>query len=176
MKIFFYIILFNLVFGNYSVIQAESQIEYFGSHPMHGFSGSSSLITLLSNCNNSNNECNLHFTLPIISLNSGNDNRDSNMLNYLEAFIYPDIILDIENFIIREYKEELILANISIHGISQEIKIPLTVVETLTDNYKVNSVFSILLDEFNVSLPKLLFLPINNEIKINVQLLIKESN
>ena len=73
-------------------------------------------------------------------------------------------------------KEEFILADLSIHGISQEIQIPLTLVEIFPGNYKVNSEFSILLNEFNVDIPKLLFLPINNEIKIEVQLSIKEAD
>ena len=176
MRILFYIISFNLVFGNYSVIQAESKIEYFGSHPMHGFSGSSSSITLFSNCNNSNDGCDIQFKLPIISLNSGNDNRDSNMLNYLEAFIYPEIVLEIENFIIREYEEESILVNIKIHGINQEVNIPLSLVKASSGNYKAHSTFSIFLDQFTIDIPKLSFLSIENEIKINVQLSIREVN
>jgi len=176
MRLFFLIIFLNLIFSNYSIIQSESEIKYFGSHPIYSFAGSSSSIILFSDCNNPDNSCDFKFKIPIISLNSGNGSRDNDMLNCLDFFSYPEIILDVENFIVRDYKEEFILADLSIHGISQGIQVPLTLVKISPGNYKVNSEFSILLNEFNVDIPKLLFLPINNEIKIEVQLSIKEAD
>ena len=165
------IILINLIFS-YSIIQSESNLQYFGSHPIHNFSGSSSSIILFSDCNEFSDECNFKFSIPIISLNSGNDNRDSNMLNYLEAFSYPEISLTVENFKIKNYKEELIPVDIKIHGMEQTINIPLTLVESLDRHYIAKSSFSILLSDFNVEIPKLLFLPISNEIIIKVQVAI----
>ena len=119
MRLFFFIIFLNLIFSNYSIIQSESEIKYFGSHPIYSFTGLSSSIILFSDCNNLDNSCDFKFKVPIISLNSGNDNRDNDMLNCLDFFSYPEIILDVENFIVRDYKEEFILADLSIHGISQ---------------------------------------------------------
>ena len=176
MKFFFHIILFSLIFGNYSIIQSESNVKYFGNHPIYNFAGSSSSITLLSDCNDSKNICDITFKIPVISLNSGNDSRDSNMLNSLEAFSYSEIILKIENFIIKEYDLEIIPFEVIIHGISQEINIPLTLSKLSKINYKVSSTFSIFLDNFNIELPKLLFIPIDNEIKIQVQILIAKEN
>ena len=51
---------------------------------------------------------------------------------------------------------------------------PLTVEKIGSNQYQVQSKFSILLDEFNIPVPKLLFIPIDNEIRVNVSLLIKE--
>ena len=59
MRVLSYIILFNLVFGNYSIIQSESEIEYFGKHPMHSFSGKSSSVALLSDCDDSQTKLSL---------------------------------------------------------------------------------------------------------------------
>ena len=175
MKKIIIILSFNLIFGNYSIVNSNSKVEYFGSHPIHKFSGLSSLITMVTICDEEDTFCDLTFTIPIMSLNSGNDNRDSNMLNYLNAFMYPEIILNIKNFHIKEYRDESILSAIYIHGIQQKIKIPITLV-IANNQYKVSSSFNIQLEDFNIPIPKLLFIPINNMIKINVELLIENDN
>ena len=143
---------------------------------MHTFSGQTSSVILYSNCNKDGFICDFQFKVPVISLNSGNDNRDSNMLNYLKAFSYPDIILDVQDFEIKEYSSKLNSFELTIHGVSQTINIPLTVEKINSNQYLVQSTFSILLDQFNVPIPKLLFVPINNEIRIKVNLLIAKEN
>ena len=173
MKILFYLILFNLTYSYYSIIQSDSEVEYSGRHPMHAFTGRSSSIILLSDCDNNRDKCDLRFTVPVISLNSGNDNRDSNMLNYLGAFSYSEIILNIEDFIIKEYNSDSIPCAITIHGVTQIINIPLTVKLKSSNQYTASSTFFILLEEFDIPRPKLLFVPIDNEIRIKVDLLIK---
>ena len=173
MRILFYIILFNLVFANYSIIQSESEIEYFGKHPMHSFSGRSSSVALLSDCNDSQTKCDLEFKVPIISLNSGNDNRDNNMLNHLNAFSHPQIIMSFEDFLVKEYDKEITNVKININGISQEIQIPLNVSIVSENNYLATSTFVISLSEFNIELPELLFASIDNNIRIQVKLLIE---
>ena len=128
MKMIFYIICSSLLFGNYSVIQSNSKVEYFGSHPTHSFSGISSSILLASDCNDNDDVCDLNFKVPIISLNSGNDNRDSNMLNYLKAFSFPYVELNISNFSVKEYDSETISARMAIGGVEQQISIPITLI------------------------------------------------
>ena len=172
------ILFINIILSNYNIIQSESSIEYFGSHPTHNFSGHASVIQLLSDCNKSNTKglCDLEFKAPIISLNSGNDNRDNNMLNYLKAFSYPEIKMYFDNFEVKEYSGEFIDGSIYIHGVNLDISIPLVVSNQLNDKYVVSSTFSIYLDQFNINIPKLLFIPINNEIQIKVELLIEKNN
>jgi len=140
---------------------------------MHAFTGRSSSVMLLSDCDSNRDKCDLRFTVPVISLDSGNDNRDSNMLNYLEAFSYSEIILNIEDFIIKEYNSDSIPCTITIHGVTQAINIPLTVKQNSSDQYTASSTFLILLDDFDIPRPKLLFVSIDNEIRIKVDLLIK---
>ena len=176
MKLLLSLILLNLAFTQYSIVQSDSKVEYSGKHPMHTFKGESSSIIIYSDCNKSKSICDLKFRVPIISLNSGNDNRDSNMLNYLEAFSYPEIILEADNFEVKEYNSKLSSFEITIHGVSQIVTMPLTVEKIGSNQYQVQSKFSILLDEFNIPIPKLLFIPIDNEIRVNVSLLIKEDS
>ena len=173
MRLILHIIFFSLILGNYSVIQSDSKVEYFGRHPMHGFSGSSSSITLFSECDKIGDLCDLMFKVPIISLNSGNDNRDSNMLNYLKAFSYPEVILSIDDFVIKEYIEEVIPCHMFISGMEQQVDVPLSLSKVSENQYKAETSFMISLNQFNIDIPKLLFIPIDNEIKINVEFLIE---
>ena len=173
-----YIILINLTFASYSIIQSNSLVEYFGNHPMHGFSGSSSSITLLSDCNDSGTLCDLIFKVPLISLNSGNDNRDSNMLNYLNAFSYSEVSLSIADFSVREYNEEIVICEMTISGMTEEIQVPLTLLNVSKNEiqYKAESSFIISLNQFNIDIPKLLFIPISSDIKIAINLLIEKKD
>ena len=137
---------------------------------------SSSSITLLSDCNDLGTLCDLIFKIPVISLNSGNDNRDSNMLNYLNAFSYPEVRLSISDFSVREYNEEIIICDMTISGMTQEIQIPLTLLDVSKNEiqYKAESSFTISLNQFNIDIPKLLFIPISPDIKIKIELLIEK--
>ena len=60
----------------------------------------------------------------------------------------------------------------TIGGVEQQISIPITLIKESAEQYKVQSSFTISLKQFGIELPKLLFLPINSNIKINVSLLI----
>ncbi len=167
-----YIILCNLIFSNYSIIQSDSMVRYSGSHPTHGFSGISSSVTIDSDCVDNNDVCDLIFKVPIISLNSGNDNRDSNMLNYLKAFSYPYIEVNFPDFLVKGYENDFIQCEIMIAGITKSLSIPLSLFKNNNNQYKVYSSFEISLKDFNIDLPKLLFIPIDSNIIINVDLLI----
>ena len=79
----------------------------------------------------------------------------------------------VENFPIREYDEEILSCEIIIAGISQQINIPLSLSKISKNQFRANSSFAISLDEFNIEIPKLLFIPIDNEVKIQITLLIE---
>ena len=88
MKIIVLSILVNFIFCDYLINNSNSEVKYFGVHPFHEWSGTSSSIKMSASCNENNTICDLIFKVPIISLNSGNDNRDNNMLKHLNAFIH----------------------------------------------------------------------------------------
>ena len=59
-----------------------------------------------------------------------------------------------------------------IAGITKSLSIPLSLFKNNNNQYKVYSSFEISLKDFNIDLPKLLFIPIDSNIIINVDLLI----
>ena len=175
MKYIKYIIFFSLAFSEYIIDESKSKVIYYGYHPLHSWSGETTSIKINSECKSTNEfNCDFEFRIPVMSFYSGNYNRDSNMLYYLNAFLYPDIIMTFDNFIIKEYNTVIIEGKLSVNGISKRIEIPINLFHKLNKNYSIKSVFSISLSSFNIEVPKLLFLPIDNEIKIDIDLLVNK--
>jgi polyisoprenoid-binding protein YceI len=170
-----YILFFSFVFAEYVIDDSKSKVVYYGNHPLHAWSGITNSIAVSSECKSTNQiNCNFEFRISFMSFYSGNDNRDSNMLYYLNAFLYPEIIMTFDNFIIREYNNSVIEGKLSINGTIKQIKIPIKVTLESEKKYSIKSLFSISLNDFNVEIPKLLFLSIDNDIKIDVDLFINK--
>lgn len=175
MKYLKYIIFFSLAFSEYLIDESKSKVMYYGNHPLHSWVGKTSSIMIKSECkSNKKLNCNFEFRIPFMSFYSGNDNRDSNMLYNVNAFLHPDIIMTFNDFIIRELNNIYIKGKLSINGILREIEIPLNIYAISENRYSIQSFFSISLDEFNIKTPKLLFLSIDNDIKIEVSLLVNK--
>ena len=175
MKYLKYIIFFSLAFSDYLVDDSNSKVIYYGNHPIHSWVGETNSIMIKSECKSINKlNCNFEFRIPFMSFYSGNDNRDSNMLYHVNAFLYPDIIMTFNDFIIKEYNNIKIKGELSINGVLRDIEIPLNVYARLDNKYSIQSSFSISLNEFNIQAPKLLFLSIENDIKIEVDLLVNK--
>mgnify|MGYP001316933306 CR=1 FL=1 len=174
MKYFYYIIFLSLAFSGYVVNESESKVIYYGSHPLHDWSGESKSIKLNTECQYEDMKaCNIEFEIPLLSFYSGNDNRDSNMLHYLNAYNHPNVIMNFDNFIISDYFDNLIVSDLFLNGIKKTYEIPLNISLVSETAYQVESIFSISLNDFKVKLPSLLFLSIDDEIKIEVKLLIE---
>ncbi len=174
MKIIALSLFINFIFCDYKIDNSSSKVKYYGVHPLHEWSGTSSSIIISTNCNEKNTICDLIFKVPIISLNSGNDNRDSNMLKHLNAFTYPEIILEKKNVEIKEYSNSNIDCSLTINGKTKKTSIPLTVKKTTSTKYVISSRFNISLSDYEIELPKLLFIPIEDKININVRLTVED--
>ena len=87
-SIFFFIIPFIIIGQTYD-IKNNSKITYYGYHYTKNWEGASNKIRGKIHydfTSNSVNNCSLRVNLS--TFDSGNSNRDSNMLTYLEAFNY----------------------------------------------------------------------------------------
>jgi len=173
MKLWTICILCGLIFPNFVVDKTQSAIYYTGSHPFHDWKGTTSQIDIITNCDIISSDCEAIISVPIMSFISGNDNRDSNMSFYVDAFSYPLVKisfshLNISNFLFRE--EPLnIDGKIDFHGFKVVQGIPLFITKE-NDTILIRSEFSIKLDSFEVDQPSLLMVPIKNEIKIFVNI------
>tara|TARA_B100000945_G_C20243900_1_gene531321 strand:- start:167 stop:694 length:528 start_codon:yes stop_codon:yes gene_type:complete len=173
MKYFEYLLFFSLAFSDYVIDESKSKVIYYGKHPLHSWSGMTSNIKLNSQCKiNDDMNCDFEFQIPIMSFYSGNDNRDSNMLHYLNAFLFPNVKMTFENVIIMNYNGTLMNSQLHLNDIKRYYQIPINISSVSDKEYLVESIFFISLDDFDVEIPKLLFLPIDDQIMIEVKLLI----
>ena len=107
-------------------------------------------------------------------------NQDQELIkNSVEKFISESYDYETRRIIIssnKGYNEENIVCKMIISGINRQIDIPLTLLEISKEQYKASSSFIISLKDFNIEIPKLLFIPIDDEININIEFLIAGGN
>ena len=180
MKFFTFIVFFHsITFCQLSLDSTLSTISYKGSHPFHKWKGVSNEITILQDCNQADLLCNIEISVPIISFDSKNTNRDSNMLYYLNGYDYPSASLKIVEFDLNSLKkveDSLLIAGvISIKGIKKEKEFFVELIEN-NNNIRVRSNFDIKLEDFDISVPTLLLIPINQTIKIEVDFYLNKYN
>ena len=119
---FLYLLPF-LLFGQTFEVNKASKITYYGSHYAHDWQGHSSGISgriLYDADDQTANSCSLRVNLT--TFDSGNSNRDSNMLTYLDAFQYPDIMF-VSNEISVDGKNTSIKGQLTFHGMTKDLNL-----------------------------------------------------
>jgi len=170
-SIFLFIIPFT-IYGQMYDINNNSKITYYGYHYTKNWEGNSNNIKGVIHYNvddNSVNSCSLRVHLS--TFDSGNSNRDSNMLTYLEVFNYPDVVFVSSNISIKgEYA--YVNGKLTLHGVTKEIDTEAKL--SLADGFIASGTFTILLSDFGIERPALLFKKINDDIKIEYRIIGKK--
>ena len=159
----FIFVISSLVATQYEV--TSNKIVYYGVHALHKWEGSTTKTTgtLSYDKNKKTYSCNI--TVPLNTFSSGNDNRDSNMLTYCNAITYPDII----------FKSKMIAVNnesIDLEGIiefagkKRNLKTVAHVIELNENEFSIQGEFEILLSDFGIPQPSLLFIKMEDNILI----------
>lgn len=89
------------------------------------------------------------------------------MTSYKGKIIYSDKVSD------TEYKV-VIDGNMSIHGVTKPLKINGNLYKA-DDGFRIKAYFEILLTDYNIEIPKLMFMKISNTIKLALDFYIKEN-
>ena len=167
---FLYLLPFLLIGQTFEVSKA-SKITYYGSHYAHDWQGHSTGISgriIYDADDQTANSCSLRVNLA--TFDSGNSNRDSNMLTYLNAFQYPDVM-----FVSNEISVEGIIASIKgqlrFHGITKDLNLKADI--SFTDGFNAEGSFTILLSDYEVERPVLLFKKIGDEMKLKFHIVAK---
>ena len=159
----FIFVISSLVATQYEV--TSNKIVYYGVHALHKWEGSTTKTTgtLTYDKNKKTYSCNI--TVPLNTFSSGNDNRDSNMLTYCNAITYPDII----------FKSKMIAVNnesIDIEGIiefagkKRNLTTVANLIELNENEFSIQGEFEILLSDFGIPQPSLLFIKMEDNILI----------
>lgn len=111
--------------------------------------------------------------VPVESFDSGNVNRDAHMKETVDAAQFPNVDLKAAadgiampaNF--PATVQKTFHAQITLHGVSQTQEIPVTIQFEAADRIVATTSFSVSLDSFKVERPSLLFVKIDDEMKVD---------
>ena len=158
----------SFIFSQSWVIDSsESYIKYTGTHRLHQWEAESKDVTFSLDCKD---QCRLAVSVPLETLDSGNDSRDSNMLYYTESLLFPVVSFVSNDFIFSgDFDTSIDIDGIlNFHGVEKNIPVKIQLSKQEDNLWGVCS-FSISLDEFNVKRPSLLMMKIYNEIEIEAK-------
>ena len=143
----------------------NSLITYFGVHYLHKWEGSTSDVNGVVSYNKASEQYECSISVPLSTFSSGNDNRDSNMLVYCKAFDFPNINFQSTSIKVQENTLE-IEGRIEFAGKEKEIKTSAKLNGLDNNLFAIEGELDILLSEFEVERPSLLFVEIENLVKI----------
>tara|TARA_B100001248_G_scaffold211952_1_gene166251 strand:- start:111 stop:638 length:528 start_codon:yes stop_codon:yes gene_type:complete len=157
---------FFLSLSNASSFRVEnSLITYFGVHYLHKWEGSTSDVKGVVSYDKNVDQYECSISVPLSTFSSGNDNRDSNMLVYCRAFDFPNINFQSTSIKVNESTLE-IEGKIEFAGEEKEVKTNAKLNSLDNNLFAIEGELDILLSEFKVERPSLLFVEIEDLVKI----------
>lgn len=155
----------------------ESTVTYHVIHPMHHVVGVSHQLSGEPRVTAGPDlAMPLRLSVPIRSFDSGNRNRDRNMLQVMHVSRYPQAVLEIQSVTWASKRTEgtkttaegTAKGSLTLNGTTRPVDITLS---GFVDGARmeVDARFSFLLSEFGVERPSLLFRPVDDEVKLEVK-------
>lgn len=142
---------------------SSSEIKYYGYHVLHNWIGvsTSSNSKVLYDASSKTGSASVSVRLD--SFDSKLSSRDSNMLYYTNAIDFPEVVFKSTEAKVTE-DSVYIQGNLTFHGVTKKIKtsahIQLNNIQTLSGS------FNIKLSDFNVKRPSLMFIEIDDNVRI----------
>jgi len=165
MKLVFLFSFFLSLLNASSFRVENSLITYFGVHYLHKWEGSTSDVKGVVSYDKNIDQYECSISVPLSTFSSGNDNRDSNMLVYCKAFDFPNINFQSTSIKVQENTLE-IEGRIEFAGKEKEIKTSAKLNGLDNNLFAIEGELDILLSEFEVERPSLLFVEIEDLVKI----------
>ena len=165
MKLIFLFFFFLSLLNASSFRIEKSLITYFGVHYLHKWEGSTSDVKGVVSYDKNIDQYECSISVPLSTFSSGNDNRDSNMLVYCRALDFPNINFQSTSIKVNESTLE-IEGKIEFAGEEKEIKTNAKLNSLDNNLFAIEGELDILLSEFKVERPSLLFVEIEDLVKI----------
>tara|TARA_Y100000992_G_C21215821_1_gene467834 strand:- start:12 stop:539 length:528 start_codon:yes stop_codon:yes gene_type:complete len=165
MKLVFLFSFFLSLLNASSFRVENSLITYFGVHYLHKWEGSTSDVKGVVSYDKNIDQYECSISVPLNTFSSGNDNRDSNMLVYCRAFDFPNINFQSTSIKVNESTLE-IEGKIEFAGEEKEVKTNAKLNSLDNNLFAIEGELDILLSEFKVERPSLLFVEIEDLVKI----------
>lgn len=160
----------------FTVVPSESRIIYHVVHKLHRVDGTSRKAEGRARILPAG-QVQVSLRIPIESFDSGNSNRDSHMKEAVEAarFRVVELKASCDGLIMPisspATDQKTCRAQISFHGVQKMIDVSVQAAFESATRIHATSTFALSLDEFKVARPSLLFVKIDDELKIDVDLI-----
>ncbi len=157
-----------------AVDSTESILQYHGHHLLHGWTGTSRSVSGMLRLDLGDPaRSSVTIRVPVASFDSGNSNRDSNMLEVVEVDRYPDVFFESTAISVQRWEPTAsgyegawtVRGNLTFHGETHPVMIPVTV-RIEGPRFAATGAFSIALSQFKVRRPKLLLWSISDTIDL----------
>jgi len=160
---------------NLSIKSDASSVTYHIVHKLHRVDGTSKKVEGRARVQMAG-PTQVAIRIPVESFDSGNVNRDAHMKESVEAARFPTVELKAttEGIAVpdrfpatfqKQWKAQL-----TFHGITQQLDVPVTVRFDAADKVVATTNFSISLDAYKVERPSLMFVKIDDAMKIDASL------
>ncbi|MCC6809465.1 MAG: YceI family protein [Deltaproteobacteria bacterium] len=160
----------------YSVAPDKSFVKYTLVHKAHTFVGTADK-GIEGKVKLSGTTAQLMVRIPVANFDSGNNNRDSNMRDTVEATKFPNVELKAvaEGVTPQDGQKtkHTLKGKLTFHGVTNNVEVPVDVTWN-GKSAKVTGKFSISLEAYKIDRPSLLFVKVEDKLDLDVDLTITE--
>ena len=159
----------------YSVVPAESSITYHLVHKLHHVEGTSHKVEGKARLM-PDGKAQVMVRAPAASFDSGNVNRDAHMKEAIEAAKYPWVELKALGESVKppatfpSTEKKTFKAQLSFHGVQNVFDLPVDVTWESPTKVHATTTFTISLDGYKVERPSLMFVKVDDALKIDAKL------
>ena len=157
-----------LFFQNPSFETTASSVTYSMVHKLHSWQGVSKDLKVATKWNEQKNEIEqISIVVNVATFNSGLSSRDSHMMEVLDGLTYPRIIFSSSNV---QYTPDgiLVKGKLQFHGVERMIETKVKL-EKVNRKWMFTGSLTVLLEDYKVERPSLLFVKVDNLVKIDFQ-------
>ncbi len=158
----------TLFFQNPSFETTASSVTYSMVHKLHSWQGVSKDLKVATKWNEQKNEIEqISIVVNVATFNSGLSSRDSHMMEVLDGLTYPRIIFSSSNV---QYTPDgiLVKGKLQFHGVERMIETKVKL-EKVNRKMMFTGSLPVLLEDYKVERPGLLFVKVDNLVKIDFQ-------
>lgn len=161
----------------YTLSGKESDVTYAMEHPMHSWTGTSKEAKGQISVDAEWKTGQIKIAIPVLSFDSKNGNRDSNMGETVESYLYSEVVfqsnqVQLDSVITEAGQTQFIgraAGNLTFHNVTRAITCRVTG-KVVGDKLISQGAFETPLTEFDIQLPSLLTMKVKNQLKITFML------
>jgi polyisoprenoid-binding protein YceI len=154
--------------ATFRIDRAQSRITYSMIHPAHRWTGTSNRVSGTLTVQGGRVTAG-RLSAPIVSFDSGNRSRDSNMASDTEAYLYPNVTFVALSVTPGSGNAATVRGTLTFHGVARPVTVPSTI-EVSGNRVHLRGEFETTLTEFGIEQPSLMMVKTRDWIGLSFDL------